>query len=224
MSHAGPLISVIIPVFNGADHIAEAIDSVVAQSYSALEIIVIDDGSTDKTADIVKGYGPRVRYEYQRNQGSSVARNHGVSLARGEFLAFLDADDLWSADKLALQLAAFRSDPALDLVYGHVKEFEHGGRDALADTPSLPGHHPGAVLVKRRAYDRIGGFSEEFQQAEVVDWMARAMERGISSVVIPEVVMYRRIHGANKGRNNPDAKLQYLQVLKRHLDRRRKAE
>ncbi len=214
-------ISVVIPVFNGANYVGEAIDSALAQSPVPCEIIVIDDGSTDDTPAVVGTFGPPVRYHRQENRGSSAARNLGAALATGELLAFLDADDLWASDKLALQLAAMAEDSRIDIVFGHVQEFRHNPRQGGEAGPAIPGFHPGAMLIRRPAFDRIGGFSEDFQQAEVVEWMARLVERDVAYRMLPETVMYRRIHDSNKGRNNADAKSQYLRILKLHLDRRR---
>jgi len=214
-------ISVVIPVFNGANYIVEAIDSVLAQSPAPLEIIVVDDGSTDDTPSVVGTFGPPVTYHRQENRGTSAARNLGAALATGELLAFLDADDLWAPRKLALQLAAMADDPRLEIVFGHVQEFFHTPMQAGDAGPAIPGLHPGAMLIRRPTFDRVGGFSEDFQQAEVVEWMARLMEREVMYRVIPDTVMYRRIHGSNKGRDNPVARSQYLHILKRHLDRRR---
>ena len=99
------LLSVIMPVYNGAEFLAEAVASIVAQAYQPLEIIVVDDGSTDETATIVQSLGGEIRYLYQFNQGPAAARNAGLALAQGDLIAFLDVDDLWPADKLAQQMA-----------------------------------------------------------------------------------------------------------------------
>ena len=102
-----PLVSCIIPVFNGERYVAEAIISVLRQSHQELEILVIDDGSSDRTPEIVQSFGPPVHYDRQENAGGPAARNRGLGLMRGEFVAFLDADDRWDGDKLACQLARF---------------------------------------------------------------------------------------------------------------------
>src|SRR5688572_13312922 len=100
-----PLISCVVPVFNGERYLSETLESIFAQSYRPLEVIVADDGSTDRTPDTVAGYGDRIRYLKQENAGASAARNLGLEAARGEFIAFLDADDLWHAEKLQRQMA-----------------------------------------------------------------------------------------------------------------------
>lgn len=214
-------VSVIVPVFNAERYIAEAIDSILAQSTPAMEIVTIDDGSSDNSATILKRYGSKLRYHYQANSGSSVARNNGVAMTRGQMLAFLDADDLWVARKLAIQLAAFRENPSLDLVWGHVVEFTGSPPLAGESVTPVPGHHPGTMLIRRAVFDRVGGFSETYQQAEVLEWMTRLMQQDVNCLMLPDVLMYRRIHDANKGIANPGANLQYLQILKKHLDRKR---
>src|SRR5262249_2428536 len=107
------LISCIVPVFNGERYLREALDSILAQTYQPLELIVLDDGSTDGTAALVAGYGERIRYLWQANAGEAGARNRGLSIAQGEFVAFLDADDLWHPEKLRRQLARLHDRPEL---------------------------------------------------------------------------------------------------------------
>ena len=116
-------ISVIIPVFNGQVYITDALTSVAAQSAHDLEIIVVDDGSTDSTAKVVRAFGDgRVRYVHQRQSGAATARNHGVDLARSQLLAFLDADDVWTVEKLDKQVVSLdRADG--DMIFANVEEF-----------------------------------------------------------------------------------------------------
>jgi len=113
-------VSVIIPAYNGAAFLPEAIDSVLAQDYEPLEILVVDDGSTDDTHDVLRPYAPRIRYFYQENRGPSAARNLGIERARGDLIAFLDADDRWLPGKLAAQVAALGTQSAAALVHTDV--------------------------------------------------------------------------------------------------------
>lgn len=212
-------ISAIIPAYNAAAYVGEAIRSVRAQVPArAVEIVVIDDGSTDGTAEALAGEaGPDLIFRRQANAGSAAARNAGVALASGDWLAFLDADDLWTADRLALQVAALDAEPGLEAVWGRVAEF----RDA--PDPAAQGaaaEHPGAVLISRAAFERAGGFPEAETYAEVVDWVSQLRAAGLRDRRLDRVVMHRRLHDANKGLR-PDAKAAYLGALKRHLDRKR---
>jgi len=116
-------VSVIIPTFNRAKYIGEAIDSVLAQTYPVSEIIVIDDGSTDRTKDIVRKYGHPVKYVFQENRGPSSARNMGLRMAQGNYIAFIDSDDMWEPDKVEIQIDFFRKYPQVDFVFGHMANF-----------------------------------------------------------------------------------------------------
>src|SRR5208337_4612394 len=117
------LVSVVIPAHNSRRYITQTLDSVLAQKHRPLEILVVDDGSTDSTTQLVSAYAREVRLIQQEQHGHPAARNTGIRAAAGEFLGFLDHDDLWSADKLELQLASFERDPSLDLVFGHIQNF-----------------------------------------------------------------------------------------------------
>ena len=222
------LVSVIIPVFNGERYLAEAVESVLAQTYRPTEVFVVDDGSTDSTAAVAKAFVPRLQYVSQPNAGSAAARNHGVRISSGEFIAFLDADDLWTAEKLALQNAAFTADPALDMVFGNVRQFhspdlgdeEKQKIDLFAET--MAGYHPGTMLIRRESFLRVGDFGEEWKMAEFIDWHARATELNLRSRLVPEIVMLRRLHNTNQGIYKRGYRTEYARVLKAALDRRRK--
>src|SRR5262249_17267514 len=117
------LVSCIVPVFNGERYLGETLDSILAQTYRPREIIVVDDGSTDGTAAVVAAYGKRVTSVWQANAGEMAARNRGLTRARGEFIAFLDADDLWHPEKLARQIARFQERPEIDLSFTRFQNF-----------------------------------------------------------------------------------------------------
>lgn len=214
-------ISVVIPLYNGAQHIGEALDSVFAQAYPHLEVIVVDDGSTDDSAAVVQAYPARVLLLRQENSGSGAARNRGVMAATGEFIAFLDADDLWAQDKLQRQMACFRARPDLDVVWGYVREFEHGESPESSLTRLYGGGHPGSALMRVGAFQRCGGFPLDLKQSEVIEWASRMRAANLEQATVDAVVMYRRLHANNKGRANPQSKREYLQALKRHLNRQR---
>jgi len=222
-------ISVIIPVYNGERYIAEAIESVLAQEYLNIEIIVVNDGSTDGTEAVLRSYRD-VRYIYQPKQGASSARNSGIRYSSGEFLAFLDADDFWTKDKLKMQTSLLRARPDLDMVFGHVEQFYSPeleaslrGRIKLA-SGRMPGYVPGAMLIKKAAFLSVGFFDDGFRIGEFIDWYMRAVDFGLKSCLAPEVVLKRRLHDANTGIMERDSRKDYLRVLKASLARRRKGE
>lgn|SRR5690554_122731 len=126
-----PLVSVVIPTFNRADFIREAVESVLAQTYPNFEILVVDDGSTDDTREVLKAYSqePRLRYFYQENQGQSVARNYALSEARGDFVCFLDSDNRWLPHKLEVSLQAFQENPDVSVIYGDIITINEKGEE-----------------------------------------------------------------------------------------------
>jgi glycosyltransferase involved in cell wall biosynthesis len=211
------LVSVIIPVRNGVRHLAEAVESVRAQRYHPLEILVVDDASTDGTGQLARQW-PDVRYIARATRcGAGAARNLGVARSRGELLAFLDADDIRVRDKLVIQTAVLAGDSTLDAVFGHVVPFWEGGE---GEGEAMPGPVPGTILIRREAFDRVGGFDEDPGSKETVDWYLRATEGGLRMRMLPEVVYRRRIHGDNRGIRERDMG-GYLVALKASLDRRR---
>jgi glycosyltransferase involved in cell wall biosynthesis len=222
-----PLITVIIGAYNAERYLSEAIESVIGGTYRNLELIVVDDGSTDRTGEIAESYGDRVRCIRQPNGGMAASRNRGIAAANGDYLAFLDADDRFRPDKLERQLAIFDADPELDIVYGRVTEFLSPDLDdaarALLRPPKqdAPWPTPNLMLVKRESFFRVGLFSTDLKVGIGVDWHARANELGLRAAVPPIVVLERRLHADNNGIRRRDAKPQYLHVLKAALDRRR---
>jgi glycosyltransferase involved in cell wall biosynthesis len=221
-----PSISVIMPVFNGERYVAEAIESVLVQKYRHIEIIAVNDGSTDRTEEAIRSCAD-VKYLYQHRQGASSARTNGIKCSSAEFLAFIDADDLWTKDKLEVQTELFRADPGLDMVFGHAEQFYSPeleeslkGRIQFA-AGSLPGYVPGAMLVRRDAFLRVGFFDTGFRIGEFIDWYMRAVDHGLNGCLAPEVILRRRIHDANTGMKERDARKDYLRVLRASLDRRR---
>lgn len=225
-----PLISVIIPTYNRPRYLGEAIESVLGQSYGNHEIIVVDDGSTDPPVDAVAAFGDRVVLLRQDNRGTGAARNTGIARSSGEFLAFLDDDDVWDERKLALQMQAFGAAPETDVVYGHMKQFVTPGLDE--DQSSRLRHLAGQVvaapiapsmLIRRDSFDRVGPFDESLQIGVEMDWYARLCEAGLRSVMLDAVLYHRRLHGSNVNITRADEQSERLLVLKRIIDRRRQA-
>lgn len=222
-----PLITVIIAVYNGARYLAAAIESALAQTYEAVEIVVVDDGSEDGSGAIAEKFLPRVRYARHPHEGMGAARNRAIALARGSLFAFLDADDAFPAGRLELQISAFRADPALEAVYGHVREFVSADLEPAAArrlrTPAarIQGRLVGAVLIKREAFFRVGLFDTTLKVGVGLDWSARAAEQRLKSLILPEIVLERRLHNENNGLRQKDHRDQYIHVIKAALDRRR---
>lgn len=221
------LVSVIIPAYNAAAYLREAIDSVIAQTHDRVEIVIVDDASTDGTAAVAAHYGTAVRYAEQTHGGQAAARNFGAGISTGRYLAFLDADDLWEPEKLAIQLAAFDADPGLDVVFGHVVQFwspevavQHGRSLPHVSEP-LRGDHPGTMLVPRAVFDEIGPFREDHVIGDFIDWYARALDDGRNMLMLDRVVMRRRLHRTNFGRVTSSGPEEYARVLRQVIDRRR---
>jgi glycosyltransferase involved in cell wall biosynthesis len=216
-----PSVSVIIPVYNGERFLAEAIQSVLDQTLPPDEIIVVDGGSTDGSAAVAARYEGVAVLGHPR-RGIGAALNLALSHARGDLIASLDADDRWLPDKLEKQVSALTADPALDMVFGHVRQF-HGSGGPAGDPQ--PGISRCAMLVRRVAFDQVGAFAEDLGVHEFVDWYARAQERGLRSIALPDVVFERRIHDDNLGRQTPSAQYQsYLRALRLSVTRRRADE
>jgi glycosyltransferase involved in cell wall biosynthesis len=223
-----PKVSTIIPVYNGEKYLAEAIKSVLSQTYRSIEVIVVDDGSTDRSADIAKSFNDSIRYTYQPNLGTAAAFNRGIKMARGEFFSFLGADDLWSKDKTQIQMEAFETQDHLDIVSGSVKQFfspdadENVRENIIISDRLIPGHVIPAMLIRRRSFFRVGLFETEWVVGAEMSWYLRAKEIGLQVKILADLVLLRRIHKNNKGLTRRQFISQRAEVLKASLDRRRK--
>jgi glycosyltransferase involved in cell wall biosynthesis len=221
------LVSVVIPAYNAERYLAEAIDSVLMQGDAALELIVVDDGSTDGTHKVVEAY-PQVRYVFEPNAGIGPARNTGIAQARGELLAFVDADDIWVPGKLEWQRAALLNDSSLDMVFGYVQQFptpELAGeieRTIRYVKEPSPAYFAGTMLIRRAAFERVGPFAGHLRVGEFVDWYLRAIDLGLTSEMFPRLALRRRLHDTNQGIRMRDAQLDYVRIVKASLDRRRR--
>lgn len=223
------LVSVIIPVYNGESYLAEALDSVFAQDYRPIEVIVVDDGSTDHTAEIARKYN-QVHYLYQTNQGPPVARNTGLSHCEGDLIALLDADDLWVPGKLSMQVAYLESHPEVGCVIGRMKNFLQAGiprpswvsDSMLADNQEA--YSLGSMLAHRWVFDTVGQFNTSNQRGDNIDWLIRLNELKIIIYNMPEVLLLRRIHSNNMSQKHELKNQARLRFLKEAIDRKRKTQ
>ncbi len=230
-SQANPRVSVIIPLYNAARFIAEAIASVHEQGVSETEIIIIDDGSSDGSAEVARKYAPEATLLAQSNLGAAAARNRGLQAARGEYIAFLDADDRWTSTKLRVQINAFNSDPSLDLVFGQARqlhngeEWERGVRQPTCpESELMAGLVLGTLLARRESFLRVGLLKTDYRVGEFIDWYMRAVQMGCKIAVLRDLMLWRRIHDSNLGIRERNKVSDYARVLKAGLDRRRAAQ
>jgi glycosyltransferase involved in cell wall biosynthesis len=190
-------------------------------------VIVVDDGSDDDTCAVAERYGDRIKFTSREHRGAGAARNAAAELAAGGYFAFLDADDRFLPEKLEHQLAALDTDPELDMVFGHVREFvspeltDEVRAGIRPPAPPSPWTTPNLMLIRRGSFDRVGPFATDLRVAETVDWYARATERGLKGLTLPEVVLERRLHPLNSGLRERGARSDYLQVIRASMERRR---
>jgi glycosyltransferase involved in cell wall biosynthesis len=195
-------VSVVLPVRDGAKYLAEALDSILTQSYRPTEVIVVDDGSRDATPVLLAEYGRSVRTIRQGRLGFGAALNRGIEASTAALLAFCDADDLWTPARLKRQVAHITRDAACAGVGGLVQQFVSPELPELRATvrvESRPRHVDllGALLIRRAAVDRVGALDETARIAAGVEWIGRARHLDMHFDALDEVVLLRRIHGAN---------------------------
>jgi glycosyltransferase involved in cell wall biosynthesis len=225
-SRSSPLVSVVIPSYNYGAFVTDAVDSALGQTYPSVEIIVVDDGSEDDTAARIARYGDRVRYHHQQNQGLSAARNLGIRLANGEWVAFLDADDIWHPQKLQLQVAALCANPDIVLlgaqgqaIVGEAPRVlpsltdtpalrRLGLRDFLVGTPFAPS----SMLVRRDLFEEVGLFDVRLRSVEDRDMYLR-LAAGHASGRVEAVSWYYREHAGQMSRNAHRMYESYARVL-----------
>jgi len=222
-----PLVSVIIPVYNGETYLAEALESVLQQNYEPIEIIIVDDGSTDKTAQIVKNIKGNIKYSYQTNQGPAAARNTGLRLASGEFIAFLDVDDLWSRNRLTMQADFLIVHPAVEIIQGLIQDLHLAGSTSDSTSSFKAVSEPyfsvnlGGAMYRRQVFDKVGLFDETLRYNEDTDWFVRAWDNNITKAQLAKVALYYRKHESNMTRQNNSRHFGLVRLLKKRLDHQR---
>ena len=224
------LVSVIIPVYNGEKRVADAIESALAQGTIVREIIVVDDGSTDATAETVRRF-PQVLLLQQANAGPAAARNAAIRVSTGDYIAPLDHDDLFTEGRTGAMVAALETDPEVLFVVGRQQLVVESGVDLpfwlhSTDPEELERfrneHGTGLMMMRRRAFDVVGSFDETMTGGgEDIDWVFRCNELGFRGVVIEDVVSVRRMRGGNLTMDEASMNRAMFKILQRRAQRRR---
>jgi glycosyltransferase involved in cell wall biosynthesis len=217
-----PLVSVIMAAYNVEPYIREALESLLAQDWDPFEVVVVDDGSTDRTGEIVQSFG-QVRYVRQDNAGPAAARNAAIAQATGAFVANFDSDDLLPPWRLGVQVRYLLEHPAVACVFGRQEWLDAPpwlGRDVVyGDLDGIP---LSSAMFRREALEELGGYDSRFEPSEDMDLVIRMRERGLEYVVLPDLVLYRRYHASSlTGARPPDQPL--LRSLRAKLERTRES-
>jgi len=221
------LVSVVIPVYNGERYLGEAFDSVMSQGHRPIEVIVVDDGSTDNTETVARRFSDSITYIQQENRGPASARNRGLQLSHGDIISFLDADDLWSENKLSLQLARLTDNPFAEIVLGLSQPMKlHAEEEGNAHFEKW--HDPFCALLlsagvfRKSVFEKVGLFDETLYYGEDTDWFMRAREMGVSMAIVEDVTLFYRRHESNMTLDSTARNRYFIRALKKSLDRRRK--
>ena len=217
-----PLVSVIVATRNGEKFLRPALESLFAQDYSPIDAILVDDGSDDGTPEIASSF-QSLRYIRQENRGLAEAHNAGIAAARGDFIAFLDDDDVLPPNKVSVQVNHLVEHPNLGCVMGRQEWINPPPwltRDAVyGDLDGIP---PGSAMIRREVLRQLGGFDSSYRCGDDMDLLVRMRERGVKMEVLPQVVLYRRYTGENMtAPSNRPVKNPLLRSLKGKLDRDR---
>ena len=215
-------LTVMMPCYNAAPYLPETLRSLKEQGVE-FQLVVVDDKSTDKSMDVLRSHWPQAVVVEGEKQGIGRALNLALPHAEGEFMAWIDADDLWHPEKLRIQFEALEMNPGWDGCFVAVEQFYHSPKPGVAP-PRAQGRHRGALLVKREAFERVGPFREDTKIGEFVDWCARAGQAQVVLGELPQKLYRRRIHESNTMKDPQVDKREYLKILKAHLDRKRAAQ
>ncbi len=232
-----PLVSVVMPVYNGERYLRAAVDSALTQTYPEIEVIAVDDGSTDDSAALIAGYGRRVQGIRQANKGVSAARNAGIRAARGEWIAFLDQDDWWLPGKIESQVQWFTRQPELALVHTGILQYSEARRDFVdaydtSRSAELEGScfsrlllgngvFNSSVMVRKEILSRVGALDERMARNTVQDydlWLRIARQYPLG--YIAEKLTVLRLHSEQGTANRPAMLGDELRVLQRHMGNR----
>lgn len=223
-----PLVSVIMPVYNAQKYVAEALEGLLNQTYKNIEIICINDGSTDGSLEVLQSYGDAiVLINSEKNEGIAATRNKGIAVAQGEFLAFADADDVSEPERVEAQIASFTADATLDISFTHMQCFI--SPDLLDEAKKLrycppgvmSGRTSGTVMIKTESFKKVGMFNPVWRVGEFIDWFSRAEAMGLTFAVIAGVFVRRRIHETNTGVVERPSQSDYLKIMRESLKRKK---
>ena len=220
-----PLVSVIIPVYNGQDFIKDSVEHILAQNYPALEIIIVDDGSTDRTAEIIDDLSTDIRYFRQKNEGPASARNRGIRDASADLLVFLDVDDLWPENNLHLLVDEMLSEPDAEVIRGYAQITEHnpltGEYDFVGNPKEAFPDYIGAAIYRKSIFNKVGLFDTSLTFGEDTDWFNRANELESNIMRLEHMTLLVRRHGNNMTYGKDMVELGTLRVFKKSMDRER---
>ena len=220
-------VGVAMPARNAMRYIGEAIGSILSQESAVADVVVVDDGSDDATAHVAGAFGAPVRVIRQAPSGPAAARNRAVRALSTDLVAFLDADDVWPADSVAVRLAALGADASADMCFGRMSQFispelpEAEQRRLHLDPRPQEAWTSSGMLARRDVFERYGYLSEERRTGDFLEWLIRARAAGARALTVDDVVLRRRLHLDNLTRREPAENANYLAVVRAELARRR---
>lgn len=219
-------VSVVIPCHNYARFLSDSVSSALEQTQVNVEVIVVDDGSTDELNEVIHSLAdPRLTVIHQQQLGIGAARNAGVAKAKGLLVAFLDADDRWSRNRLIRAKTIIEASKQPVLAFAMLQEFLDPGIDALTvqvpKVRKVKGISATSCVVSRKVFDQVGAFNHNLESGEFIDWYVRAQELGIETYVDPETLIFRRIHQSNRDRQGRESSQEYARILMRKIQRQR---
>lgn len=220
-------ISVIIPFYNSEKYLEEAVNSVLRQNTEIIEILLIDDGSEDNSLKVAEKFLPQVNIFRQHNSGAAAARNYGVNQSKGDIIAFLDADDIWTDHHLEVLVKPLLTQNHVEIVFGKIEAFISpeliGQVSVNLDSVNNieKGYLPQSCIIRKSVFNKIGYMDSTLELGEFIDWFSRAKDSGVNYVSIPEVVTYRRIHKTNQGMLKKAHYRDYLKLLHSSIARKK---
>ena len=223
MPTVAELVTVVLPAFNAAAHLDEALEALSAQEHQDLEVIVVDDGSDDDTAQIARRHDG-VRVIQQANAGPSAARNAGIAAAHGDYITFCDADDRFRPTKVSAQVAYLREHPDVGCVLCQHETFFAEGTPRPEWLTDDEGVQPQSAMVRRSVVDLVGGFNPDYKLTEGMEWLSRMRDHGVRIEVVPGVHVDRRIHDRNLSYQRAGLQHNMLRSLRERIERNRKAQ